>query len=139
LRISSNCLTNSVSRGNVQLLALGEPELLIDEIAQKIFVSVGDLLHAGAALARLIVHLLHGAVVVGSGDDLVVHPGHDVFDRDASVGALRNGTGWVVLRLHTRNEKSRSQDQRCRSQHDRRSESNTPSGPGSIDGSCSAA
>ena len=42
--------------GDAQFLALGEPELLIDEIAQQVLVAVGDLLHGLAALAGFVVH-----------------------------------------------------------------------------------
>ncbi len=50
--------------GNAQFLALGEPELLVDEVAEQVLVARGDLLHGGAVLARFLVHFLHGAVVV---------------------------------------------------------------------------
>ena len=74
--------------GDAQFLALGEPELLVDEVAQQVLVGLGDLLHRGAVLARLVVQFLHGAVVVRARDDLVVDAGDDLLDRRAAVGAL---------------------------------------------------
>ncbi len=75
--------------GDAQLLALGKPELLVDERAQQVPVALGDLLHGGAVLARFIIHLLQGAVIVRARDDLIVHAGHDLLHRGAAKGALR--------------------------------------------------
>ena len=77
--------------GNAQLLALGEPELLVDEVAQQVIVSRRNLLHSGAALALLVVQFLHGPVVVRTGDDLVVDASDDLLNRETAVGALRRG------------------------------------------------
>ena len=63
--------------------------MLVDEVAQQIFVRRGDLLErACAVLASLLVHFRQGAVIVRARDDLVVHPGDDVLDRGAAIGAL---------------------------------------------------
>ena len=77
--------------GDAQFLALGEPELLVDQVAQQIFMRRGNLLHGGAVLARLGIQFFHGAVVVRARDDLIVDAGDDVFDRGAAVWALRRG------------------------------------------------
>jgi len=77
-----------------QFLAFGEPELLIDEVAQEVLVQLRDLLHGSAVLAGLFVNFLGGPFVIGARDDLVVDAGDDVFHRDAAVGAGRfGGTG----------------------------------------------
>ena len=43
---------------DAQLLALGEPQLLVDQVAQQILVGRGDILLRGAVLARLFVQFL---------------------------------------------------------------------------------
>ena len=50
---------------------------------------LGYLLHGGAMLAQLVVHVFHGAIVIGLGDDLVVDAGDDLFDHVAAVRAGR--------------------------------------------------
>jgi len=87
---------------DAQFLAFGEPELLVDEVAQQILVASGDLLHRRAVLVRLGIQLLHGAVVVRARDDLIVDAGDDLFDRGAAIRTL--GRGGMRLRRSGRCE-----------------------------------
>ena len=95
---------------DVQFLALGEPELLVDEAAQQVFVGLGGLLHGGAVLFGLLVQILERAIVIGPRDDLVVHAGNDALDRGSAVGALRRGG--MRLRQRVTCEQHRSEHER---------------------------
>ena len=98
--------------GNAEIFAPGEPELLIDEIAEQILVGGGDLLHGGSSvLASLLVNLSHGAVVVRAGNDLIVYAGNDVFDRRATIGAL--GRDVLGMRQHGTSEQHCTEDEGC--------------------------
>ena len=76
---------------DAQFLALGKPKLLVDEVTQQVLVGVGDFLHRRPMLPGLCIQLFHRPVVVGAGDDLVVHTGDNLFDRGTAVGAFRRG------------------------------------------------
>ena len=79
--------------GDAQFLAFGEPELLVDQVAQQVLVLFGNLLHGQAALPAFVVQFLQGAVVVGPGNDLVVDARNDVFDHRSAVGAFGSAPG----------------------------------------------
>ena len=69
-------------------LPLREQQLLVDHVAQQVVqlglgIGLRDVL-----LARLLHHLLAGALVFGARDDLVVYTRHDVFD-DRAIGRDR--------------------------------------------------
>ena len=68
---------------NVQVLALGEQQLLVDQIAQQIALVVLELLFRPALLPRLLVQLARGAVVVRGTDDLVIDLGHPFLNHAA--------------------------------------------------------
>ncbi len=96
---------------NAEFLALGEPELLVNEVAEQVFMRLGKLLHGGAVLPALVVQFLHGAVVVGTRDDLVVYTGNDVFDDHPAVRAF--GLGGTGLRRAGGDKENRAQHRNC--------------------------
>ena len=75
--------------GNAQLFAFGEPQLLVDQVAEQVLVRCGDLLHRLLMLPAHLVHIGHGALVVRSGDDLIVHAGNNALGHDSAIGAGR--------------------------------------------------
>ena len=76
---------------DAQFFGLGEPELLVNEAAEEVLVSLRDLLHGETVLLGLVVGFLHGAVVVGLRNDLVIDVGDDIFNGYATIGTLRRG------------------------------------------------
>src|SRR6202007_637686 len=71
--------------GNAKFFSLGQPELLVDQIAKQVLVRLGDVLHGGATLPHLLVAFALGTVVVRLGNDLIVDARNNLFYRRAAV------------------------------------------------------
>ncbi len=65
--------------GDPKLLALREQKLLIDQIAQQIGLFLLQFAGGNGLLLGLGLELLRGSIVVRLSDDLVVHPGNNIF------------------------------------------------------------
>ncbi len=78
--------------GDAELLALGEQELLIDEVAEQVMDAVVEVGLGEILLASFLQELVFGGLVLGAGDDLVVDAGDGIFD-DGAVGRDGGGGG----------------------------------------------
>ena len=75
--------------GDIQFLALRQPQLLVDKVAQQFLPLRRHLLHRCAVLLSFLVQLGFRAVVVRLGDDFVVDAGDNVLDHGPAIGAFR--------------------------------------------------
>ena len=78
--------------GDAELLALGEQELLIDEVAEEVMDAIVEVGLGEIVLASFLQELIFGGLVLGAGDDLVVDAGDGIFD-DGTVGRDGGGAG----------------------------------------------
>src|SRR5512135_788135 len=70
-------------RGKAQVIALLQQKLLVNQVAQDVFLLAGDLLRRGALLLAFLLHLLLAAVELGAGDDVVVDAGNNLLHHRA--------------------------------------------------------
>ena len=76
---------------DAEFLALGEQELLIDEIAEEVADALVEVGLGEIVLAGFLQELIFGGLVLGAGDDLVVDARDGIFDDGAVGGDGRRG------------------------------------------------
>src|SRR5271167_2043280 len=95
--------------GDIEILALGKQQLLIDQVAEQVALLLIELLLGPLLLLRLVFEILLGTLEVRPADDLVVHARNNILDHRSLVwrllrrwggrfGGLAEGGGYSCYR-----------------------------------------